>query len=118
MLDQLTITKTPDEMAEANQTGQNGHYPGVSEAQCWGIKTIFTIGRSGDLVEGHHVGGWQSVCAFGLTQAPVGGFANSPQGIPVGRAEPAPDSEVLGITDHGFGTQRTPLFEVLLDTGG
>jgi hypothetical protein len=67
---------------------------------------------------GHHVRGWQSVCAFGLTQAPVGGFANSPQGIPVGRAEPAPDSEVLGITDHGFGTQRPPLFEVLLDTGG
>jgi hypothetical protein len=99
-------------MPEANQAGQNGHYPGVSEAQCWGIKTIFTIGRSSALVEGHHVGGWQSVCAFGLTQAPVG--ANSPQGILVSRAEPAPDSEVLGITDHGFGTQRTPSLKYCL----
>ena len=99
-------------MAEANQARQDGHHPGISEAQCWGIETIFTIGRSGDLVEGHHVRGWQGVFAFGLTQAPVGGFANSPQGIPVGRAEPAPDSEVLGIADHRFGAERPPLFEV------
>ena len=118
MLDQLTITKTLDEVAEANQAGQDCHHPRVSEAQCWGIETIFSIGRSGDLVEGHHVGGWQSLCAFGVTQAPVGGFANSPEGIPVGRADSAPDSEVLGIADHGFGAQRPPLFEVLLDTGG
>jgi hypothetical protein len=90
MLDQLAITKTLDEMAEANQTRQDGHHPRVSEARCWGIETIFTIGRSGDLVEGHHVGGWQSVCAFGVTQAPVGEFANSPEGIPVGHADPAP----------------------------
>ena len=34
------------------------------------------------------------------------------------RADSAPDSEVLGIADHGFGAQRPPLFEVLLDTGG
>src|SRR4029450_3907924 len=114
MLEQLTITKTLNEMAEANQARQDCHHPGVSEAQCWGIETIFTIGRSGDLVEGHPVGSWQSVCAFGVTQAPVGRFANSPEGTPVFRADPAPDSEVLGITDHGFGAQRPPLFEVLL----
>jgi hypothetical protein len=69
-----------------------------------GRETIFTVGRSGDLVEGHHVGGWQSLCAFGHTQAPVCRFANSPEGIPVGRADWPPDSEVLGVADHGCGS--------------
>jgi hypothetical protein len=97
-------------MAEANQARQDGHRPRVSEAQCWGIKTIFIIGRSVDLVEDHHVRGWQSVFAFGVTQAPVGGLANSSQGIPVGRAEPAPDSEVLaGFADDCFGAERPPI---------
>ena len=72
MLDQLTITKTLDDMAEANQARQDCHHPGVSEAQCRSIETIFSIGRSGDLMEGHHIGGWQSLCAFAVTQAPVG----------------------------------------------
>jgi hypothetical protein len=118
MVDQLTITKTLDEMTEANQAPQDCHHSRISETQCGGIETIFNIGRSGDLVEGHHVGGWQSLCAFGVTQAPVGRFANSPEGIPVFRADSAPDSEVLGVADHGFGAQRPPLFEVLLDTRG
>jgi hypothetical protein len=89
MLDQLTITKTLNEMAEANQARQDCHDSGVSEAQCRGVETIFTVGRSGDLMEGHHIGGWQSLYAFGVTQTPVGGFANSPEGIPVFRADPA-----------------------------
>ena len=118
MLDQLAIAKTLDEMAEANQARQDCHHSRVSEAQCWGVKTIFTIGWSGNLVEGHHVGSRQCLCAFGVTQAPVGRFANSPEGIPVFRADPAPDSEVPGVADHRFGAQRPPLFEVLLDTGG
>ena len=72
MLDQLTITKTLNEMAEANEARQDCHDSGVSEAQCRGVETIFTVGRSGDLMEGHHIGGWQSLYAFGVTQAPVG----------------------------------------------
>ena len=46
-------------------------------------------------------------------------LADSPtsEGTPVFRTDSAPDSEVLGIADHGFGAQRPPLFEVLLDPG-
>src|SRR4029077_8273043 len=101
-------------MAEANQARQDGHHPGVSEAQCWGRETIFTIGRSGDLVEGHHVRGWQGVFAFGLTQARVADLPNAPQGIPLGRPELAPDPEGLGIAELRSSAERPPLFEVLL----
>jgi hypothetical protein len=55
------------------------------------------------------------VCRFGVTQTPVGGFANGPKGIPVLRTDTASDSEVTGIADDGLGSQRPSLFEVLLD---
>jgi hypothetical protein len=64
-------------------------------------------------MEGHHIGGRQRVCGFGVTQPPVGGFANSPEGIPVLGADLTTDPEVAGITDDGFGPQGSPLFEVL-----
>jgi hypothetical protein len=102
-------------MAEANQARQDCHHSGVSEAQCRDVETIFTIGWSGDLVESHHVRGGR---ASALSASHKRRLAYSPEGVPVFRADPAPDSEVLGVADHRFGAQRPPLFEVLLDTRG
>jgi Sulfatase len=38
--------------------------------------------RYGHLIEGGHIGGWLRVCGFGITETPVGGLANCPEGIP------------------------------------
>jgi hypothetical protein len=45
-------------------------------------------------------------------------LANAPQGIPVGCADTASDSEILAIADHGLSPQGPPLLEVLLDARG
>src|SRR2546425_415233 len=56
-----------------------------------------------------------SVCRFGITEAPVGGFANCPQGIPVLSADTPANPEIAGVTDHGLGAERAAFLEVLLD---
>jgi len=43
------------------------------------------------------------ICRFGFTQTPVGGFANCPEGIPVPRADAAPDHEVVSVADDQLG---------------
>src|SRR5260370_29040858 len=54
----------------------------------------------------------------GRTQAAVGGFPDRPQGFPILRADPTPDSEVLGFTDYRLRSQGLAFFEVLSETGG
>ncbi len=77
-----------------------------AEPKPCGIKTIVSSGRSGHLAQGGHIGGGLRVCRFGVTETPVGGFANNTKGIPVLRTDAAPDVEVTGITDDRLGTQR------------
>src|SRR3989442_7695233 len=102
-------------MTEPNQSSQDGHHPLIAETQSWGIKTVFVVARSGHLAKGGHIGGGLSVCGFSVAETLVGGRANCPQGIPVLRADPTPDSEILGIADNGLGAQRPSLFEILLE---
>ena len=83
-----------------------------------GIQTVVRSRRSGHPIEGGHIRGWLSVCGFGVAETPVGGFANCPEGMPVLSADTTTDSEVIRVTDDRLGTQRPPLFEVLLDPGG
>ena len=81
-------------MTEADQSSQNCHYSWIAKAKSRGIQTI-VLGRSGHPIKGGHIGGWLSVCSFGVTETPVGGFANGPKGIPVLRTDAAPDVEAL-----------------------
>jgi hypothetical protein len=114
----LTVGEASDEKAESDQGSQDGHHALFSESKPWGIETIVGSGWSGHLAEGGHVGGGLRVCRFGVTQTPVGGLANGPKGIPVLRTDTASDAEVTRITDDGLGTQRSSLFEILLEPRG
>ena len=91
-----------DHMTEADQSSQNCHYSWIAKAKSRGIQTI-VLGRSGHPIKGGHIGGWLSVCSFGVTETPVGGFANCPEGMPVLGADTTTDFEVIGITDDRFG---------------
>jgi len=116
-LDYLTVAKTSDEMAEPDQSSQHRHHPCFAETKSCGIETIVRGRRLGHPAKGGHIGSGLSVGGFGVTQTPVGRFTNRPEGIPVQRADTATDSEVMGITDDRFGSQRPSLFsarEVLL----
>jgi len=83
LLNELAVRKTLDEMTEPDQAGQYGHSPGVAKAEPRRVETLVTGRGLGDLLKGHHIGGWPSICGFGVTQPPVGGFTNSPESIPV-----------------------------------
>ncbi len=112
---QLTICEPLQNMAEPYQGGQDCHHTRVSEAESRSMKTVFGSRRSGHLRKGGHIGGRLCVCCFGVTESPVGGFANCPEGMPVLTADATPDPEIVRIADDCFGSERPPLFEVLLD---
>jgi hypothetical protein len=114
----MTVAETRDEMTEPHQSRQKGHHPRLAEAKSWGIQTILGSRRSGHLAEGGHIGSGLRVGGFGVTQTPVGGFTNGPEGIPVLRTDAAPDAEIPAISDDGLGTQRPFLFRVLLEPRG
>ena len=86
--------KPSDQIAETDQRGQNRHHTLFAKPKSRGIETIVGNGRSGHLAKGGHVGSGLRVCCFGVTQTPVGGFANGPKGIPVLRTDAASDSEI------------------------
>src|SRR5438128_4115487 len=111
----MTVGEAFDQIAEPNQGGQYRHHALFAEPKPCGIETVVGSGRPGHLAKGGHVGSGLRVCRFGVTETPVGGFANGPKGIPVLRTDAAPDIEVTGIADDRLGTQRPSLFEVLLD---
>src|SRR6059036_895523 len=56
-----------DHMTEADQSSQNCHYSWIAKAKSRGIQTI-VLGRSGHPIKGGHIGGWLSVCSFGVTE--------------------------------------------------
>ena len=56
MLYELGVGEPAEEMAEADDGGEECHDPGIAEAKSWGVETVFCDGRSGDLVEGLHIG--------------------------------------------------------------
>ena len=101
--------------SEAYQRGQDRHYSLFAEPKPCGVETVFGSGRPGHLAKGDHVGSGLRVCRFGVTETPVGGFANGSKGIPVLRTDTAPDVEVTSVADDRLGTQRPSLFKVLLD---
>src|SRR5262245_41140019 len=85
----LTVAETCDEMAEPDQGSQQGHHSRLAETKSWGIQTILGRRWSGHLAEGGHIGSGLRVGGFGVTQTPVGGFTNGPEGIPVLRTDAA-----------------------------
>ena len=85
-------------------------------ASAWGgFLNVVCPRRSGHPMKGGHIRSWLRICRFGFTQTPVGRFANCPEGMPVLRADAAPDPEVVGVADDQLGPKRQPLFEVLLE---
>ena len=65
-----------------------------------------------------YIGSRLRVGRFSLTQSPVGGFPDHPQGFPILRADPTPDSEVLGFADYRLRSQAPALFEILPEASG
>jgi hypothetical protein len=82
-----------------NQGRQYRHHSLFAEAKPCGIKTIVGSGRSSHLAKGGPIGSGLGVC-FGVTETPVGGFANNTKGIPVLRTDAVPDVAPLERRDE------------------
>jgi hypothetical protein len=70
----------------------------------------------GHLRKGGHIRGGLSICSFGITQSPVGRFANFFHGTPVLGTDAPSNSEVLRIADHRLGAEGFTLLEVLFES--
>jgi hypothetical protein len=71
------VREAVEQLAEAQECGQQGHNPRIPEAQGWGVQTVSGGRRSGHLGEGDHIGSRSCGVRFGVTQTPVGGLANA-----------------------------------------
>ena len=71
--------------------------------------------RAGECFQGSCSGGGVVADAFGVQQAPVGGVADLGQCGEVSQL--FADAEVAGLVEGGFGAERSPFLQVLLDLG-
>jgi hypothetical protein len=92
MVDQLSVGEARDRKTEPDQGAQNRHHTLFPKPKSCGIKTIIGGRRSGHLAKGGRIGSGSRVCGFGITQTPVGGFANQKGRIML---DPASDRDVI-----------------------
>src|SRR5438445_3705114 len=102
-------------MAEEEESGQDRHHPRIPEAKRRDVEAVWGLGRPRHRGQGDHIRGRPGVFGLGVAETPVGVLTNTAECPPVVRTDASADSEIAGVSNHCLGTQRTPLFEVLLD---